>query len=197
MSYPELSVLIPAAGASQRLGQAKQLVRLKTRTLIQNSVETANSTTPREIIVVTGANAKAVQEAVKHPPLRWVHNSNWSAGMGGSVAAGVKAIDPKSTAVMILLSDQWRLETSDLRLIAETWQKNPERIVCAQAEGQNMPPVVFPSSCFSRLRALEGESGARNLLKEHSDMLTPVALENAIFDLDTQAQLRHMNSANL
>ena len=59
MSYPELSILIPAAGASQRLGQAKQLVRYKTGTLIQNTVDTANSIAPREIIVVTGANARA------------------------------------------------------------------------------------------------------------------------------------------
>jgi len=197
MSYPELSILIPAAGASQRLGRAKQLVRYKTGTLIQNTVDTANSIAPREIIIVTGAHAKDVEEAVKHPTLRWVHNSNWSAGMGGSIAAGVEAIDPKSSAVMILLCDQWRLETSDLRSIANTWQMSPERIVCAQADGQNMPPVIFPSFCFNRLRKLEGESGARLLLKENCEILIPVELENAKFDLDTQTQLNQLNITDL
>lgn len=197
MNYPELSILIPAAGASQRLGQAKQLVRHKTGTLIQNTVDIANSITPREIIVVTGANAEAVKEAVQHPPVRWVHNSNWSAGMGGSIAAGAEMISPGSSAVMILLCDQWRLEKSDLRLMAETWLLNPERIFCAQADGQNMPPVIFPRSYFDRLSALKGESGARNLLKEHPDMLMPVGIDNAKFDLDTPSQLKQINNDDL
>ena len=68
MSYPQLSILIPAAGASQRLGQPKQLLRYRNKTLIQHAVETAHSITPREIIVVTGANAEAVKDAVQHCP---------------------------------------------------------------------------------------------------------------------------------
>ena len=197
MSYPELSILILAAGASQRLGRAKQLVRYGKDTLIQKIIDTAHSITPREIIVVTGANAEDVKEAVQHSQVRWVHNPNWSAGMGGSIAAGAETISPKSSAAMILLCDQWHLESSDLRSIANTWQTSPQRIVCAQADGQNMPPVIFPGFCFNRLRALEGESGARLLLKENSEILIPVGLENAKFDLDTQTQLNQLNITDL
>ena len=197
MSYPELSILIPAAGASQRLGQAKQLVRYKTGTLIQNTVDTANSIAPREIIVVTGANAKGVKEAVKHPTVRWVHNSNWSTGMGGSIAIGAEMINPGSSAVMVLLCDQWRLEVSDLQVMAETWQSNPGRIICARADGRNMPPVIFPGTFFDRLRTLKDDSGARNLLQEHPGLLIPVSLKNAPFDLDTQTQLNQINSTDL
>lgn len=189
MSYPQLSILIPAAGESQRLGQTKQLVRHKKGTLILNAVNTAHSITPREIIIVTGANAKAVQDAVGQAQVRWIHNSNWSAGMGCSIATGAAIISPQAAGVMILLCDQWRLQTPDLYSIAKTWQANPERIVCAQVDGQNMPPVIFPASCFSRLQALDGDIGARDILEDHPEMLTPVALKNAVFDLDTQSQL--------
>jgi molybdenum cofactor cytidylyltransferase len=189
MIHPELSILIPAAGASERLGQAKQLVKHKGMALIQNAVNTAFSLDPREIIVVTGANAEAVKNAVLQPPVNWIHNPNWSNGMGGSIALGATAISPESTGLMILLCDQWKIRVSDLQLLAETWQSDPERIVCASAEGINMPPVIFPASYFNQLTKLEGSQGARSLLVNHPESLTAVPIKNAAIDLDTQSQL--------
>ena len=192
MSFPQLSFLIPAAGASKRLGQAKQLVRYKAGSLIQNAVDCAHSIAPLEIIVITGANAKAVKDSVQGIPVRWIHNSRWTDGMGSSIAAGAAIINPGSQGVMILLCDQWKIQTSDLRLLAETWQSHPERIVCAKARGRNMPPVIFPVSCFSRLQALDGESGARKILQDHPGSLTAVPLRNASFDLDTQNHINQL-----
>ena len=192
MSFPQLSILIPAAGVSRRLGQPKQLLRYRKKTLIQNAVETAHSITPREIIVVTGANAEAVKDAIQTVPVCWIHNPNWSAGMGGSIAAGAASINPESRGVMILLCDQWRLQTSDLQDLAEKWQSDPKRIVCAEVEGQLMPPVIFPASCFGNLQALHGNSGARNILKNHPELLTAVPSKNAAYDMDTPNQLKQL-----
>ncbi|MDH4020171.1 MAG: nucleotidyltransferase family protein [Xanthomonadales bacterium] len=192
MSYPRLSVLIPAAGVSKRLGQPKQLLRYKKKTLIQHAVETAHSITPREIIVVTGANAEAVKGAFQTVPVCWVHNPDWSAGMGRSIATGIAGINPESTGVMILLCDQWRILTSDLKVLAEEWQSDPKRIVCAEANGQLMPPVIFPASCFGNLQALDGDSGARSIIKSYPELLTTIASKNAAFDMDTPSQLNHL-----
>jgi len=189
MSHPELSVLIPAAGASERLGQAKQLVTHRGTTLIQNAVNSAFSLDPGEIIVVTGANAEAVKNAVPHPPVNWLHNPDWSNGMGGSIALGATAISPESTGLMILLCDQWKIQVADLQLLAEKWQSDPERIVCASAEGINMLPVIFPASYFNQLTKLEGSQGARSLLVNHPESLTAVPIKNAAIDLDTQSHL--------
>jgi CTP:molybdopterin cytidylyltransferase MocA len=171
------------------LGRAKQLVRYKTGTLIQNAVNVAHSISPGEIIVVTGAHAEAVRKAVRQPSVRWVHNPRWSDGMGGSIATGIAAVDPGSSAAMILLCDQWRIETPDLRVLTEVWQSSPERIVCAQAGGKTMPPVIFPANLFSRLEALKGDRGARGILTDHPGMLTPVSMQNAAWDLDLESQL--------
>jgi len=192
MSHPELSVLIPAAGASKRLGQAKQLVKHKGTTLVQNAVNAAFSLDPREIIVVTGANAEAIKNAVLQPPVNWIHNPNWSDGMGGSIALGATAISPQSTGLMILLCDQWKIQVSDLQLLAQTWQSDPERIVCANAEGINMPPVIFPLSCFNELKELRGDKGARTIVDNNSHLLDSIQIENAVIDLDTQAQLKNL-----
>ena len=193
MSLPQLSVLIPAAGASIRLGQAKQLVRYKAVSLIQNAVNIAQSISPGEIIVVTGANAEAVKTAVQQTTVRWAHNPRWSDGMGSSIAAGAAMLSQRSRAVMILLCDQWRIQTSDLKMLAEVWQASPERIVCAYARDKNMPPVIFPASFFSQLKMLKGDSGARHILENYARMLTPVPTENAAWDLDLESQLEHLD----
>ena len=189
MSHPELSILIPAAGASKRLGQAKQLVNFNGTSLVQNAVDTALSLDPREIIVVTGANAEAVKDAVVQARVNWIHNPHWSSGMGGSIALGATAISPESTGLMILLCDQWKIQVSDLQLLGETWQSDPERIVCARAEGVNMPPVIFPASYFNQLTELKGSQGARSLLVKYPGLLTAVSIKNAAIDLDTQGHL--------
>ena len=189
MNHPVFSILIPAAGASERLGQVKQLVQYQGKSLLQNAVDTAHSITPREIIVVTGANAKAVTDTLQQPVVRWIHNPHWSAGMGGSIALGAAAINPESTGLMIFLCDQWRIQAQDLQALVATWRSGPQRIVVAEAQGHYMPPVIFPASCFEQLRKLEGNRGARSLLEAHPDLITAVPLENAGFDLDTQSQL--------
>ena len=194
MNRPLLSVLIPAAGASERLGQAKQLVQYKGKSLIQNAVLAAHSLTPHELIVVTGANAQAVKEAVQQPPVHWIDNPHWCKGMGGSIALGAATISPQSSGLMIILCDQWRIKKQDLRKLADQWLSDPERIVVAQAQGHYMPPVIFPSSCFDQLRNLKGKQGARSVLKAHPKLITPLSLENAAFDLDTQAQLDQLET---
>lgn len=197
MSYPQLSILIPAAGASRRLGQPKQLLQYRSVTLIQNAVNIANSIHPCEVIVITGHEASAVRNAVDQTPVQWVHNANWSAGMGSSIAAGAAIISRASSAVMILLCDQWCLESSDLHLLAETWVSNPDRIVCATANRMNMPPVIFPVRFLDQLQALEGESGAQEILREQAESLVPVPLKSAAFDLDTADGLSQLKRHDL
>ena len=192
MKHPSLSVLIPAAGASERLGQAKQLVEYSGRSLLQNAVDAADALTPLEIIVVTGCQATAIKETLQDASVRWVDNPRWSAGMGGSIAAGATAISPEATGLMILLCDQWRIQTRDLQELAQAWQSDPTRIVVAEADGCYMPPVIFPSVCFKHLQTLQGHEGARSLFKAFPEQLTAVPMPHAAFDLDTKSQLNKL-----
>lgn len=196
MNHPVLSILIPAAGASERLGQAKQLVKYRGKPLLQNAVDLAHSIVPAEIIVITGANVKAVKDTLQMPGIRWLHNPHWSTGMGSSIALGAAAIHPKSTGLMIFLCDQWKLQAQDLQTLAETWRSDSQRIVVAQAEGHYMPPVIFPASCFDELRRLEGKQGARSLLQARPELLTALPVENAAFDLDSQTHLDELEQAS-
>lgn len=191
------SVLIPAAGASTRLGQAKQLLRCGAVTLIQNAIAKAAACDPWEIIVVTGAHAFEVKAAAQDTPVRWVHNERWQDGLGASIATGAAEIDAGSSGVLILLCDQWRVGAGDLQALVSTWRSAPGRIVAAQAGGRYTPPVIFPSKRFGELCALEGDRGARSLLDSRPGLVTPVPLENAAYDLDTPAHLQLLDRSFL
>lgn len=184
-----LSILIPAAGGSRRLGQAKQLVERDGKPLIQHTVNTALSISPAEVIIVTGSRSKDIQSAVDKQEVKWVLNTRWCDGLGGSIAAGVKSVKPSCKGLIILLCDQWRLDKQDLMTLVEAWQDAPDTIVTASWADQTMPPVIFPSDCFKQLQSLSGDKGAQSLLSQQPDRVRTVQMQNAIFDLDTPSQL--------
>jgi len=101
MTNPALSILIPAAGASRRLGLPKQLVSYHGETLIERAVRHAVSLAPLETIVVTGANQEPVAAAIevyqKTESIRTVHNPTWADGMGVSIAVGARAVHADAT----------------------------------------------------------------------------------------------------
>jgi molybdenum cofactor cytidylyltransferase len=189
---PALSVLIPAAGASKRLGQAKQLVKYKGKSLLQNAIDVACSVKPLQIIVVTGAHAPAVRASTQTQSVHWVHNPHWETGMGGSIALGAKAVDPESNGLMIFLCDQYRVDANDVRKLVNAWISNPGRIVVAEAKTRLMPPVIFPPACLDSLQHLQGDQGARSVLETHQELIVPVPISNAAVDLDTPDQLKSL-----
>lgn len=191
---PLLSILIPAAGTSERLGQAKQLVQYKGIPLLQHAVDTAKSLSPDELIVVTGAHENAVRQAIKDPFISWAHNPHWQEGMGSSIAVGAAMVRQQSDGLLILLCDQWRVRASDLQNLVQTWESDPSRIVTAKVGGKTMPPVIFPSSLLKQIKGLSGDHGAWRVLKDHPELVMPVLMDSAGFDLDTEGHLDYLKN---
>jgi molybdenum cofactor cytidylyltransferase len=194
VAAPALSVLIPAAGASTRLGQAKQLVDYRGNPLLGHVIDLVSSINPFEIIVVTGAYSDAIREKVRNPGVRWLHNPRWPDGLGGSIALGAAAASPASAGLMILLCDQYRVQENNLLALKDTWLHAPGRIVAAEAGGRCMPPLIFPPDLFIGLSKLAGETGARELLTQHPERVTAVPMSNAAFDLDNPEQLQKLQA---
>jgi len=194
MQPARLSIIIPAAGASERLGQAKQLVHHKGKSLIRRAIENAESLTPHEILVVTGANAEAVQLAVQMTSAQCVYNADWKGGLGTSIAKGAQAVEGDSIGVMVLLCDQWRISPEDLHQLLSAWQIDTNRVICSETENRCGPPVIFPSSCLQDLRELKGDHGAHSIIEAHPDLVKPMVIQNASYDLDTPSQLDELNN---
>lgn len=190
---PRLSVIILAAGDSQRLGQPKQLVQYQGQSLVLRSIGTAEMLSPHETLVITGANTQAIQAQVVNTSARCVYNPDWGDGMGASIATGARSVDEASEGLLILLCDQWRILPEDLQMLAKKWHNNPGRIICSAHGDTYGPPVIFPAGYRKELSLLSGNHGARGVLETHQDSVSRITIKNAAFDLDTPAQLQQLN----
>lgn len=190
----KFAIIVLAAGQSARLGQMKQLVTIKDKSLVELQLAQALKVS-NNVYCVLGFNAKQVKVRIDHLPIKSIINTKWAEGMGSSIAAGVDALSSDIKAVMIVLVDQWQLTSADLLAHQSYWQDNPRAIVVAKnasafgVSDKIGPPVIFPQYYFSELTQLSGKQGAKPLLKKYQDNLLKVPLAHAFIDLDTPEQL--------
>ena len=193
----DIAIIVLAAGQSTRLGQMKQLISINGKSLVERQIEQALKVTS-EVYCIVGFNAEQVSERIDHLPITTIINSEWSAGMASSIAAGVKALTPEVKAVMIVLVDQWQLTAEDCIAHFQCWLANPSAIVVAENNNGLIhsthigPPVIFPREYFAQLNELKGKHGAKPLLKKYRKQLLKLPLAHAFIDLDTPTQLNEM-----
>jgi CTP:molybdopterin cytidylyltransferase MocA len=186
-----LHILILAAGASTRLGQPKQLVRLDGRPLLHTMVSHAVAVAGHAVTVVVGAHAQELAMLLKHSPASMIVNRHWHEGIGASIRCGIAALPPACDAVLLMLADQVGVSSDDLKRLVSAW-KGQESLVASLYSGTVGVPAIFPRWCFSDLSSLRGDVGARLVLQRHSDRLIRVPMPNAAMDLDTPEQLEEL-----
>jgi CTP:molybdopterin cytidylyltransferase MocA len=200
----QLGAVLLAAGGSHRLGQSKQLLEIEGQALVRRQAELLLQQGFATVVVVTGADQKNVQEALRGLAVQRVHNDRWQDGMGRSLALGIAAMPERVRGALLLLCDQWKITTKDLQALVHAWQLLPARAITAQwAEEDSQapsnsdaqvvmtsgPPVIFPRVLFSRLVKLRGDSGAQHLLRNHKAGVARVLLPHAAFDIDLPSDL--------
>ncbi|WNO09212.1 nucleotidyltransferase family protein [Teredinibacter sp. KSP-S5-2] len=186
-----LHCLLLAAGQASRFGQPKQLASINDagESLIQNALNNLPIEIPTTLIL--GAHHQVIQQSLlQHEVLveSIVINPQWQDGLSSSIAYGVEGLNKNVDGVLIALADQIALNVDDYRKLINGWEKQPELIACSSYSGQQGVPAIFPQKYFSQLLALTGDSGAKALIRQNSDVYS-VELQNAAIDIDTQEQL--------
>jgi molybdenum cofactor cytidylyltransferase len=182
-------VLVLAAGASTRLGQPKQLVRIAGRPALHIVLANAVAVANNAVTVVVGANAGNLSYLLSHSPASSVVNKRWDEGIASSIRCGLAVVPSAADAVMIVLGDQVCVTADDLKRLLAAW-KGQEAVIAAATYSQGVGvPAIFPRAIFSELAELRGDEGARKLLMRNPDRLVRVSMPNAAYDLDTPDDL--------
>mgnify|MGYP000293483894 CR=1 FL=1 len=79
------------------------------------------------------------------------------------------------------------------RLLAAA-EGQPDAIVVADYGIGRGPPCLFPPRLFAALAQLDGDEGARSVLKAHSAQVITVALPEGADDIDTLADYQRIVS---
>ncbi|MEM1343877.1 MAG: molybdopterin-binding/glycosyltransferase family 2 protein [Pseudomonadota bacterium] len=187
---PRIAAVVLAAGAARRMRGADKLLEpiAGTPLLTRVTTELARSGV-EDIVAVLRPEDEARRRALATTPARLVINPRAEEGMGTSLAAGVAALPPETDAALVVMADMPEIAAPDIdRLIAAFDPEEDRAIVRATAaDGTPGHPVLFGRRFFEALTALDGDRGAREVVREHPEFCVEVALPGraALTDLDT------------
>ena len=194
---PKLAALLLSAGHSSRMGQPKALLEWQQRPLIKHQLETLKAL-DCHIAVVLGAHEEAISTVLKNEEVLRVSHARFDAGMGSSIAAGISAISYlQPEAVLIVAVDQPLITATYLKALVEFFHQNPAGIVqSTSTEGWKGIPAIFSASYFDELEALDGDFGAKPVVKSHFDDCLTYTPSELLTDMDTYAQYEALKKAN-
>ena len=182
--------VILAAGASERLGRPKQLLRYRNETLIHRTARLARAAGLAPLHVVVGCRGREVAGALGdlRGAVAVVKNPDWSAGMGGSLARGIASLPDAAGAALVLVTDQPHLSGAVLGAVLERYRSAAAPLVASRyASGALGVPALFARRFFPELGTLSGARGARALFTRHAAALTTVSFPAGEADVDTPA----------
>lgn len=161
-----LSAVILAAGESKRMGRAKALLRLNTRTFLEAICSRLRESGVGEVIVVLGAGADTIKKGVVLESERLVINDRYEDGQLSSLQCGLRAVSPLAGAVLVTLVDHPLITPSTYVRLKAAWDDEPDKIIVATFKGRGGHPVIFPRSVFSELMDAPAGVGARFVVRK-------------------------------
>lgn len=184
----KVGIIILAAGASTRMGKAKQLLTDQSGVPLLNRLIDEVKKVQSNFVVVLGANAESIAETVKYAGATTVYNEDWREGMASSIRRGLSQLrsqDKDVSAALILVCDQPFVSASLISLIMQTRVQSGKPIVACSYQETIGVPALFERTFFDSLMALRGNMGAKNIISENMYAVAVIDFPQGKVDLDT------------
>ncbi|MEG3163090.1 nucleotidyltransferase family protein [Sphingomonas sp. PB2P19] len=179
----DVVLILLAAGRSQRFGIPNKLeVEFLGHPLGFHVVTALEDMPFRDRLVVTDG----CQLDFASRGYTAIHNDDPAAGMSRSVKLGVQhAKETGAAAVLIALADMPRLTTAHIYRLLDG-ADSADAVVASSDGVKPSPPVLFGRERFDFLLTLDGDAGARDLVKAGRHVVTSPA---ELIDIDTPEDL--------
>ena len=191
LPFIHVSVVRPvilAAGAGVRFGGDKLVAMVDGEPMIRGVVRSYAALCGRVKVVVTPGSS--VVAALDGLGVDFVINPHADEGIASSIRAGISSCGDQPAA-MIALADEPRVNRTLGLRVMKRWQETGAPIVATRFNGEIGHPVLFDRSCFVDLLALDGDSGARGVIRRMGGRVeyVDVNAERPV-DVDTPDDLR-------
>jgi CTP:molybdopterin cytidylyltransferase MocA len=181
-SRSQIAAVILAAGSSTRLGHPKQSLILAGETLLARAIRIAIEAGLTPVIAVL--NDSGLVDPVQRLGALPVLNPDALQGISTSIHSGIRTAKSSNASGAVLMTcDQVALTAAHLRALCD----QPATITGSGYAGRTGSPAYFPASSFEDLFNLQGDVGARTLLR-HARTIPCEALS---LDIDTEEDLEH------
>lgn len=137
------------------------------------------------VIVTLPPDRPLRARALEGLALRQVEVADAAEGLAASIRAGVAAAADGS-ALLVMLADMPEVGAGDLAALVAAHRGARQAVIRAAGEdGTPGHPVLFPARMLPALALLQGDRGARDLLRAEAPVLVPLPGRRALTDLDT------------
>jgi len=209
-----LKVILLAAGKSERFNGVKVLAKVQQKetsiTLIEHAFHQISvalnelNIDEKNIQIATGRyHSKITTFFSKHENSQYIFDYCEDAhlGLGHSISQSVGHMltdvhdnENSPSHILIALADQVALTADDYIALIKQSLALPNKLVCAKAGQELMPPAIFPSTYFADLMHLKGDKGAKPVLYANKENLQTVSIQHAERDIDTQQDLANWHN---
>ena len=192
-----LEAIVLAAGAGRRFGGRKLLAPFEGRPLIFAALNAAFAAPVRRVWLAVDGDPALSAIARDHArslgremDLEVIVVTDFAEGMGASLRTAVAALPGEAAGVFIFLGDMPRIPPGLAQTLAEGLAAGFD-LAAPRFEGRRGHPVLFGRTCFPALLALEGDTGARDLLSGAGERLALIESSDAgvLFDVDRPEDL--------
>ncbi|MCR6686675.1 nucleotidyltransferase family protein [Pseudoxanthomonas sp.] len=188
MTTPHAAVVL-AAGGSTRLGRPKQGLTRGDETLVHRTARLALASGAARVLVIVGARADSVCEAVRDLPVECHHNAAWATGLGSSVRVAAAALATHGGPALLLVCDQPALEDAHLHALLEAARASSSGCAATRLGQRLGTPVVVSPEVLRRAGALHGDRGLRDLLNAEGVDVAACDAPGLVLDIDTPEDL--------
>jgi molybdenum cofactor cytidylyltransferase len=179
---------------------SKLLAAVDGKPVVRHAAEHLLAAGVDPLVVVLGAAAAGVREALAGLPVRFVGNPGHASGMASSVAAGVAALDLRADAVVLALGDMPAVRAATVRRLLTAFRDDSRQIAVPTHRGARGHPVVIGLGAYrTALLGLRGDAGARSILAAHAaDILSVEVSDPGVrIDVDTPADLADLRRSGV
>ncbi len=179
-----VSVILLAAGRSQRMGSSKPLLPLGEKLVIHHCLDNLLAAGLRDITVVIRQDSKQIHDAVSSYPIRTTVNTDAQSDMAGSIRCGLVDLNPKATGVLVALVDHPLVQPSTLKKLRQYHLTNPNSILLPVFRHKKGHPVLFPVSVIKDIFELPT---LRDIVRNNRSNTIDVDVDDrgVILDTDT------------
>lgn len=188
--------LLLAAGGSSRLGRPKQLIRHRGKALIRHAAEALVNAGCSPVGAVLGSEIEGSTAELVGLGVNILINEEWKSGMGLSIVHGMRQlllIEPMLDAVLITLCDQPQITHEYLERFLVLFRDSGAGIIASEHRDIKGVPALFSRDHFDELLSLQGDIGARDLIRRSSKVAT-IRTDAVFSDIDNPEDLAKLAS---
>lgn len=199
------ALIVLAAGGSTRLGESKQLLWYKGKSLLAGSLEAALNCGKGPVICVVSAESSK-EEIAKAPfagdkRLTLAENPHWSQGISTSIKCGLSCAlkaDPDLASALFMTCDQPHISADVLDELLRVFAARPaDRLIVASSYDDTLGiPAVFAREHFGELNHLSGDKGAKSIILRNREKVIPVDFALGTVDIDTEEDYTNLLDNN-